>query len=76
MKEEQIDIKSFEKLPKFIAVEGPIGAGKTTLSRLLANSFGYDTFLEKPSENPFLPDFYINPSQAALSTQLFFYFNV
>ena len=74
MKEEQIDIKSFEKLPKFIAVEGPIGAGKTTLSRLLANSFGYDTFLEKPSENPFLPDFYINPSQAALSTQLFFLF--
>ena len=74
MKEEQIDIKSFEKLPKFIAVEGPIGAGKTTLSRLLANSFGYDTFLEKASENPFLPDFYINPSQAALSTQLFFLF--
>ena len=74
MKEEQIDIKSFEKLPKFIAVEGPIGAGKTTLSRLLANSFGYDTFLEKPSENPFLPDFYINPSQAALATQLFFLF--
>ena len=74
MKEEQIDIKSFEKLPKFIAVEGPIGAGKTTLSRLLANSFVYDTFLEKPSENPFLPDFYINPSQAALSTQLFFLF--
>ncbi len=70
MKEEQIDIKSFEKLPKFIAVEGPIGAGKTTLSRLLANSFGYDTFLEKPSENPFLPDFYINPSQAFLPNRV------
>ena len=74
MEKDQIDIKAFEKLPKFIAVEGPIGAGKTTLSSLLADSFGYDTFHEKPSENPFLPDFYINPSQAALATQLFFLF--
>ena len=72
--ENQIDLKRFDKLPKFIAVEGPIGAGKTTLSKLLADSFGYDTSLEQPSENPFLPDFYINPSQAALATQLFFLF--
>ena len=69
-----IDIKEFDKLPKFIAVEGPIGAGKTTLTKLLADSLNYETFLEKPSENPFLPDFYINPSQAALATQLFFLF--
>ena len=69
-----IDIKEFDKLPKFIAVEGPIGAGKTTLTKLLADSISYETFLEKPSENPFLPDFYINPSQAALATQLFFLF--
>ena len=72
--ENQIDLKRFDKLPKCIAVEGPIGAGKTTLSKLLADSFGYDTSLEQPSENPFLPDFYINPSQAALATQLFFLF--
>ena len=72
--EGQIDLKEFDKLPKFIAVEGPIGAGKTTLTNLIADSFGYDTFLEEPSENPFLPDFYINPSQAALATQLFFLF--
>ena len=72
--ENQIDLKRFDKLPKFIAVEGPIGAGKTTLSKLLADSFGYDTSLEQPSENPFLPDFYISPSQAALATQLFFLF--
>ena len=69
-----IDIKEFDKLPKFIAVEGPIGVGKTTLTKLLADSLNYETFLEKPSENPFLPDFYINPSQAALATQLFFLF--
>ena len=74
MQEQKVDLKKFEKLPKFIAVEGPIGAGKTTLTKLLANSFGYDTFLEQPSENPFLPDFYVNQSQAALGTQLFFLF--
>lgn len=74
MQKEKLDLKQFKKLPKFIAVEGPIGAGKTTLTKLLADSFGYDTFLEQPAENPFLPDFYINPSQAALGTQLFFLF--
>ena len=74
MQKEKVDLKQFKKLPKFIAVEGPIGAGKTTLTKLLADSFGYDTFLEQPTENPFLPDFYINPSQAALGTQLFFLF--
>ena len=61
MQKKTIDLKQFNKLPKFIAVEGPIGAGKTTLTRLLADSFSYDTFLEQPSENPFLPDFYVNP---------------
>ena len=74
METKLIDLSVYKKVPKFIAVEGPIGAGKTTLAKLLSDSFGYDTFLEKPSENPFLPDFYINPSQAALATQLFFLF--
>ena len=74
MTEDQIDLNKFNRLPKFIAVEGPIGAGKTTLTKLLADSFNYDTFLEKPAENPFLPDFYTNPSQAALATKLFFLF--
>ncbi|MDC0076267.1 deoxynucleoside kinase [Gammaproteobacteria bacterium] len=69
-----LDFKQYQKIPKFIAVEGPIGVGKTTLTKLLAESFGYNTFLEKPSENPFLADFYENPSQAALGTQLFFLF--
>ena len=68
------DFTQHKKVPKFIAVEGPIGVGKTTLTNLLAESFGYDTFLEKPGENPFLADFYENPSQAALGAQLFFLF--
>ena len=69
-----LDLKKYKKVPKFIAVEGPIGVGKTTLTKLLAESFGYETFLEQPSNNPFLEDFYRNPSQGALATQLFFLF--
>ena len=55
MENKLIDLSIYKKVPKFIAVEGPIGAGKTTLTNLLADSFGYDTFLEQPSANPFLP---------------------
>ena len=69
-----INLSNYKKVPKFLAVEGPIGVGKTTLTKLLAESFRYETFLEQPSENPFLADFYKNPSQSALATQLFFLF--
>ena len=69
-----IDLSLYNKVPKFIAVEGPIGVGKTTLSTQLAESFGYEVILEEPSQNPFLDDFYKNPQQAALGTQLFFLF--
>ena len=41
-------------LPKYIAIEGPIGVGKTTLANKIAESFNYDAFLEQPAENPFL----------------------
>lgn len=61
-------------LPKYIAVEGPIGVGKTTLSKNLANLFNYDLTLEKPGENPFLERFYQDQKSAALPTQLFFLF--
>jgi len=60
--------------PHYIAVEGPIGVGKTTLARQLADSFNYQTLLEKSEENPFLERFYQNQKNAALATQLFFLF--
>ncbi|WP_444946193.1 deoxynucleoside kinase [Microbulbifer sp. VTAC004] len=59
-------------LPKFIAVEGNIGVGKTTLAKKLATTFNYDTLLELPEENPFLERFYSDPNNAALPTQLHF----
>ena len=58
--------------PRYIAVEGPIGVGKTSLSKRLAESFNYELLLEKSEENPFLDRFYEEPKQHALSTQLFF----
>jgi deoxyadenosine/deoxycytidine kinase len=60
--------------PNFIAIEGPIGVGKTTLAKKLAASFEYATLLEDAQENPFLERFYRNRQQAALATQLFFLF--
>ncbi len=60
--------------PAFIAVEGPIGVGKTTLTKKLAASFNYQTLLEDAEDNPFLEKFYRNRKQAALATQLFFLF--
>ena len=61
-------------IPRYIAVEGPIGVGKTSLTKRLAETFNYETLLEKSDENPFLDRFYENPRQHALSTQLFFLF--
>ena len=58
--------------PKYIVVEGPIGVGKTSLSKRLAESFNYELLLENSGENPFLERFYKEPKQHALSTQLFF----
>ena len=58
--------------PKYIVVEGPIGVGKTSLSKRLAESFNYELLLENSEENPFLDRFYKEPKQHALSTQLFF----
>jgi len=62
------------QIPRYIAVEGPIGVGKTSLAKRLAETFNYDIVLEKPEENPFLERFYRNPRQHALATQLFFLF--
>jgi len=58
--------------PSYVVVEGPIGVGKTTLARRLADSFGSSLLLEGAEENPFLEKFYENPQAAALPTQLHF----
>ena len=68
-----IDLKG-RTPPGYIAIEGPIGAGKTTLSRRLAETFNCQLLLEKAEENPFLKRFYENQKNAALATQLFFLF--
>ncbi len=57
---------------KFIAIEGVIGAGKTTLATMLADKIGAELILDEATNNPFLMDFYKNPKRYALSTQLFF----
>ncbi len=59
---------------RHIVVEGPIGAGKTTLARRLADTFNAELVLEAADENPFLERFYQDPRHAALPTQLFFLF--
>ena len=59
---------------RHIAVEGPIGAGKTTLTRLMAARIGADAMLEQPAENPFLGRFYDDMAGYAFQTQLFFLF--
>ena len=61
-------------MPDYIAVEGPIGVGKTTLANKLASNLNYDILLEMPIENPFLENSYRNPNQSALAAQLFFLF--
>lgn len=68
-----IELKG-RSVPQYIAIEGAIGVGKTTLAKRLAESFNYQTLLEKAEENPFLERFYQNRRQAALATQLFFLF--
>ena len=59
---------------RYIVVEGPIGAGKTSLARLLAEKSGSTALLEDPGANPFLPGFYTDPARYALPAQLFFLF--
>lgn len=60
--------------PGFIVVEGPVGVGKTTLAKRLAESFNSDLLLESADKNPFLNHFYENQKNVAFQTQLFFLF--
>lgn len=59
---------------RHIVIEGPIGAGKTSLARKMAERFSTDLVLEQPGENPFLERFYRDSRRWALPTQLFFLF--
>jgi deoxyguanosine kinase len=58
--------------PRYIVVEGPIGAGKTSLARKLAEHMNFAALLEDPGANPFLPGFYQDSARYALPAQLFF----
>ena len=60
--------------PRFIVVEGPIGVGKTSLARRLADSLSGELVLEHLTENPFLEGFYRSGRRAALPAQLFYLF--
>ncbi|SCY61062.1 Deoxyadenosine/deoxycytidine kinase [Nitrosospira sp. Nl5] len=59
---------------RYIVVEGPIGAGKTSLAQRMASCLSGTLLLEKPAENPFLEKFYGDMPRYALPTQLFFLF--
>jgi len=60
--------------PGYIVVEGPIGVGKTSLARRLAEVYRATALLEQPGANPFLERFYQSRTHFALPTQLFFLF--
>ena len=69
------DNRATDSAPNFIAIEGPIGVGKTTLAKRIAETFGKQLLLEPSLENPFLESFYADGSKFALPTQLYFLLN-
>jgi len=60
---------------KHIAIEGPIGVGKTTLARAIADRLAAATLLERIDDNPFIGLYYDDPGRHALSVQLSFLFS-
>ena len=60
------------KTPRYIAIEGPIGVGKSSLAKILARKFGARLVKEEVANNPFLERFYENPRKFAFQTQLYF----
>jgi deoxyadenosine/deoxycytidine kinase len=65
-------LSTFPPRYRFIAIEGNIGAGKTTLCHQLAERFGCSLVLEQFTDNPFLPPFYEQPERYAFPVELFF----
>ncbi len=63
---------TFQKVPRYLAVEGAIGVGKTSLAKILAQKFSFRLVREEVSKNPFLDRFYENRRKYAFQTQLFF----
>jgi deoxyadenosine/deoxycytidine kinase len=59
---------------RYVVVEGPIGAGKTSLARVMGERAGGMALLEDPDSNPFLPGFYLDRARYALPAQLYFLF--
>jgi len=60
------------KTPRYIAIEGPIGVGKSSLAQILAQKYASRLVKEEVAGNPFLERFYENPRKFAFQTQLFF----
>ena len=60
------------RCPGYLAIEGPVGVGKTSLARRLAEDFSCRLVLEQVEDNPFLEEFYRDPDRMALPTQLYF----
>lgn len=69
---EYLQMKSTRLPYEFIAIEGNIGAGKTTLSRMLSEQFDTRLILEQFTDNPFLPFFYEHQERYAFPVELFF----
>jgi len=67
-------LKTSANSSRYIAIEGPIGVGKTALAKRLAKSLSADLVLEEVEENPFLERFYRDGRSAALPAQMFFLF--
>jgi deoxyadenosine/deoxycytidine kinase len=68
-------VRTVPASPRYIAVEGPIGVGKTSLVDLLSERLGARKLLEVAEDNPFLPNFYKDPRRYAFQTQLWFLLN-
>jgi len=60
---------------RYIAIEGPIGVGKTSLSEKLSECFNAELILEKSNNNPFLKNFYLDKDRYGFQTQTFFLLN-